>query len=79
MRHTVHRREGRGTSCVKKYADSDAMRDCMRKRWMYSRLDASCGGAAWITTKISTGRKSSAPAPTQALLHGNLTSGAPQN
>ena len=42
------------------------MRDCMRKRWMYSRLDASCGGAACITTKISTGRKSSAPAPTQA-------------
>lgn len=30
------------TSCVKKYADSETILLCMRKRWMYSRLEASC-------------------------------------
>lgn len=52
------------TSCVKKYADSDTILLCILKRWMYSRLEASCGGLAWMTTYISTGRKSSAPAGT---------------
>lgn len=38
------------TSCVKKYADSDTILLCILKRWMYSRLEASCGGLAWMTT-----------------------------
>lgn len=52
------------TSCVKKYADSDTILLCILKRWMYSRLEASWGGLAWMTTYMSTGRKSSAPAGT---------------